>query len=111
MNHPNYKRSKVYIEPKSSGLSVVQYMREKTSLNIIADTPPTESKYSRVISCTGTFEAGRVMLYHESDWEDFLFELTQFTPDEKYRDEAVDCLTMATSKLRDSLVNMEDLVL
>lgn len=53
-------RSKVYIEPKANGHSVVQYMKKNSRLNVVLDKAPTESKDSRLTGVSPFIEAGKV---------------------------------------------------
>lgn len=87
------KRSSVRIEPKASGLSVIQQLRRNTDLNIISITPPKESKELRTLANTPIFEAKRVRLV-EGDWNDeFLTEITSFPA--YIHDEYVDLINYA----------------
>lgn len=110
-SHPLHNRSMVYVEPKASGISVIQQMRENSRINIVADKPPTESKYARVVSITGMLEAGRVMLNPQVNWEDFLFQCSQFNGSDNNKDDLVDTLTMACSKLQSLSWDMSEVVI
>lgn len=83
--------SKVYVEPKATGKSIVQQMKRSTDLNIIEDESPTDSKVVRAHAAAPNIEAGRVVLV-EGDWNDaFLDEVTTFP--RAAHDEHVDNLT------------------
>jgi predicted phage terminase large subunit-like protein len=83
-------RSKIYVEPKASGLSVVQTLKKATNLNIITSEAPKEDKESRVQTVSPKIEAGRVIL-HNGGWnEHFINQCTSF-PNAQHDDE-VDCL-------------------
>jgi predicted phage terminase large subunit-like protein len=85
------KRSYFYIEPKASGLSIMQYLREKSTYNIIGDEPPKESKVVRLQYGLPVLEAGRVKLLHGT-WNDkFISECIAF-PNGKH-DDMVDILS------------------
>jgi predicted phage terminase large subunit-like protein len=85
------QRSKIYVEPKASGKSVVQTIRKTTNLNIIESEAPKDDKLTRVHTVSPKIEAGRVFL-HEGPWNDaFISQLTTF-PNAEHDDE-VDCLT------------------
>lgn len=88
-------RSKVYIEPKASGKSIAQEIKEKTRINIIEDkTIKDNGKITRVFAATPTMEAGRVLIPEGEGWVDgFLTECSQFP--HGTHDDRVDCLTGA----------------
>jgi predicted phage terminase large subunit-like protein len=104
-------KSMIYIEPKASGISVVQQLKAETMLNVISDKPPTESKFSRVTAITGILESERVYLADNQNWETFLYQCSQFTGENGFRDDMVDALCIAISKLPPTGFNMEDLIL
>lgn len=84
------QRSKIHVEPKASGLSVVQTLKKATNLNIITSEAPKEDKESRVQTVSPKIEAGRIIL-HTGGWnEHFLNQCTSF-PNAQHDDE-VDCL-------------------
>lgn len=90
-------RSRVYIEPKASGISIYQEIRDKTNINIIKDRPPVEAKLTRVFSATPVMETNKVFVPEDESWVDqFLTELAQF-PNGTF-DDQVDCLTGAIRK-------------
>lgn len=85
------RQSKVRVEPKATGKSVVQVLKAATSLNIFEATPPKESKQSRVNSVVPTVQAGRVFLPKGMAWvADFLIECASFP--NGANDDRVDCL-------------------
>lgn len=55
------RSSKIYIEPKANGHSVVQYMKKNSNLNVILDKAPTESKDSRLTGISPFIESGKVV--------------------------------------------------
>jgi len=88
--------SRVFIEPKASGKSVVQQLKRSTGLNVIEDEPPSQDKVSRVNSVSAIIEANRVMLL-DGRWIDgFLNECSTF-PNGNH-DDMVDVLTMALDR-------------
>lgn len=71
-------RSKIKIEPKASGKSVVQELRRMTALNVMEDRPPKDDKVTRANGASPKCEAQRVKL-HRGQWnDDFLNELAAF---------------------------------
>jgi predicted phage terminase large subunit-like protein len=85
------RQATVVVEPKASGLSVIQELRRHTALTVIEDKLPPGDKVTRTAAQSATYEAGRVRLPEFAAWVDgFLDELAVF-PAGKH-DEAVDCL-------------------
>src|SRR5690606_30102469 len=56
------QNSKILIEPKASGKSLVQQLKLSTNLNIIELDPPKDSKVTRANSVSAICEAKRVKL-------------------------------------------------
>jgi predicted phage terminase large subunit-like protein len=84
-------QSKIRVEPKASGKSIVQQIKQTTGLNIIEDEAPKDDKVTRVNSVSPKIEAGRVFLV-EGNWNDsFLNQCASF-PNGLHDDE-VDNLT------------------
>lgn len=89
--------SRVYIEPKASGLSIAQHLKKHTNLNVIEDEPPTESKITRAKARAPFVEAGRVFLPTGAGWtEEFFKEITEFPKGDL--DDIVDAFVGALSK-------------
>ena len=92
-NYGYSSSSKVKIEPKASGKSVKQQLKQSTNLNVIEDKPPTQDKVSRANGIAPFIESGRCVLL-EGSWVDgFLNQCASF-PNGVHDDE-VDCLVMA----------------
>lgn len=89
-------QSRIYVEPKASGKSIVQQIKRTTGLNIIEDKPPTQDKVSRVNSVSAIIEAGRVNLMEGRYIEPLLEECAAF-PNAAH-DDRVDTLVMALDK-------------
>ena len=89
-------RSRIYVEPKASGKSIVQTLIRETGLNVKEDKPPTKDKVARVSDISASLESGRVSLLYGKWNEEFLDQLTKF-PAAKH-DDMVDCLVMAVNK-------------
>ena len=80
------------VEPKATGISLVQVMKKETGLNVTEGKPPKGDKVARAHSCEGTLEGGRVFLPTGMAWvEHFLSECAAF-PNAAH-DDRVDCLT------------------
>jgi len=94
-------RSRIYIEPKASGKSIVQQLRRNTGLNVIEDKPPVQDKVSRVASISPIIEAGRVFLNDGRYIDSFLDECAGF-PNAAH-DDQVDTLVMAIDKYTNRL--------
>ena len=89
-------KSRIFVEPKASGKSIVQTLIRETGLNVKEDKPPTKAKVARVADISASLESGRVSLLN-GDWNrEFLDQLTKF-PSAKH-DDMVDCLVMAINK-------------
>ncbi len=86
-------QSRIYVEPKASGKSVVQYLRKQTKLNVIEYTMPEGDKVARTNANQPIMEGQRVKLLKGSWNARFMDALAMF-PNAKH-DEAVDCLNMA----------------
>lgn len=92
-------RSKFKIEPKASGLSIIQSIKEKSSINVMPYKFPKSGKVRqndpkevRARAASPSVESGRIYLIDGSWISSFLDEVTMF-PNAAH-DEAVDCLTM-----------------
>ena len=93
--------SSIYVEPKASGLPLVQTLKRETSLNMIIDKAPTSDKVSRARSCAPYMESGRVYLLQNGSFvESFMHQLTTF-PNGKLKDK-VDCLVMAIQRVNEN---------
>ena len=88
--------SRIYVEPKASGKSIVQMLRKSTGLNIMEDKPPTQDKISRVTAVSPFIESRRVNLLDGRYINDFLNELKAF-PNGAH-DDQVDVLVMAIDR-------------
>lgn len=97
--------SKIYIEPKASGISIVQQLQAETSLNVIESAPPKEDKVTRAHAITPVCEARRVKIVKGTGFEiDFLDQLVSFSPIAK-RDDMVDTLI---NGIREILLKSEE---
>jgi len=86
-------RSRIEVEPKASGKSIVQVLKKQTGLNIMEGFNPTKDKVSRVQDISPIVESGRVHLMLGA-WNDaFLNEMAIF-PNGAH-DDRVDTLVMA----------------
>lgn len=91
------KESKCYFEPKATGISTVQQLRDTTSLNVVEDKSPRDSKETRAKSVSAKVESGRVFFAEGVNWDDFIQELLIF-PNGK-NDDMVDTFVMALLEL------------
>ena len=84
----------IRVEPKATGISLVQVMKKETGLNVTEGKPPKGDKVARAHSCEGTLEGGRVFLPEGMAWVGpFLDECAAF-PNAAH-DDRVDVLTGA----------------
>ena len=87
------RNSFLYVEPRASGVSIVQVLRELSNLNVCEIKGRKESKLVELTAVLPLLESGRVVLV-EGAWNDlFIKRLTEF-PYGKH-DEAVDVLCYA----------------
>lgn len=89
--------SKMYVEPKASGKSIVQQLAVESDINVIESTPPDNDKITRANGISARLEARRVKLVKGAYTEKFLSQLELF-PNAKH-DDMVDCLIMAVENL------------
>jgi predicted phage terminase large subunit-like protein len=89
-------QSRIFVEPKASGKSIVQTLIRDTGLNVREDKPPTKDKVARVADISATLETGRVSMLQGRWNSDFIDQLSKF-PSAKH-DDMVDCLVMAVNK-------------
>ena len=89
-------RSRIYVEPKASGKSIVQMLKRQSGLNIIEDKPPTQDKVSRANSISAFCESKRVKLLDGRYIDNFINQLKSF-PNGAH-DDMVDTLIMAVDR-------------
>lgn len=88
----------VLIEERGSGQSLLQSLKQETSLPVVGFKVDTD-KVSRAHSVTALFETGRVLFPKSASWlSTFLHELEMFPSGA--HDDQVDALTMALTYLR-----------
>lgn len=93
-----YAPAAILVEDKASGQSLIQDLRS-TRLPIVPIKVDSD-KITRLVSCTGNIEAGRVYLPGNAPWlTDFLGELSAFPA--APHDDRVDALTQALRYLAD----------
>ena len=81
-----WKPDLILIEDTSSGMGLIQLLREQTSLSIVG-RHPKDDKETRMYRHQGRFEAGRVLLPVEAPWlAGFESELLSF-PSGRYDDQ------------------------
>ena len=91
------QRSIVYIEPKASGKSVIQRIRELTDgINLQEYKLPEGDKTARLSANQPYFESGRVFFLKGTWNEDVINEICGFP--NMVHDEAVDCINMAITQ-------------
>lgn len=92
--YSKFKPNAVVIEDKSSGSSVIQNLRQKTLIPIIAYDPKGRDKEIRASAITPTVEAGKCFIPETVNWvEDFIIEHERFPNAE--HDDQVDTTSMA----------------
>lgn len=97
--YTKHKPSAVVIEDKSSGSSIIQHLRQKTTIPVIAYDPKSRDKEVRASAATPTVEAGKCFLPENAPWvEDFIIEHERF-PNASH-DDIVDTTSMAIEYFR-----------
>lgn len=78
----------IRVEPKATGKSVIQQIRDETDLNIVESIPPREDKRTMVNTVSPKIEAGRVKLHRGSWNEEFINQVCSFpkAPHDEYID-------------------------
>jgi len=94
--HGYTRMSKLHVEPKASGRSVVQELRAISQLNVVEAPTPTGSKLERVNSISPFLEAGRVVLIDGGWNEAFISQCASF-PNAAH-DDMLDCLCQAIAR-------------
>ena len=98
-SHEGNSESKLHIEPKANGISVVQMLRAISTLNVKETPTPKDDKEVRLRVVSPRIECGRVFMV-DGDWtEDFLDEICGFPA--MPHDEMVDILGYAINDLYD----------
>ena len=95
--HEGNKESILHVEPKANGISVVQMLREISTLNVKETPTPTDDKEVRLRTVSPRIECGRVYVVEGSWNDDFLDEVCGF-PSQPH-DEFVDILGYAINDL------------
>ena len=91
----------VQIEDKSSGSSIIQYLRRNTQIPILAYNPGQKDKQLRAIEATPLIRSGKCFLPRQAAWlSDFLVEHEQFP--NTLHDDQVD----VTSQMADYFTNL-----
>lgn len=92
--------TKVNVEDKSSGTSLIQTIRRKTQIPI-NPIPVDSDKYTRVLGVQGYIESGYVVIPQSAHWiNDFIDECEAFTATDSHKhDDQVDALVMAINDL------------
>ena len=101
-NNGYTEESRIWIEPKASGISAAQVIKSTSILNIILDESPKDSKLQRVYINLPFLESGRVFLLEGAGFVDpYLNEVTVFPAGERNEhDERVDITNMAINKAK-----------
>ena len=89
--------SKLHVEPKANGKSVVQMLKAVSTLNVKETESPSDSKETRLKVVSPRIECGRVVLVEGAWNDDFLDEVCGFPALE--HDEFVDILGYAINDL------------
>lgn len=88
--------SKIYIEGKASGKSIIQTLKRETNFNIV-EIQPKGSKLERKNACSPYFESGRVIINKDIQSKEKLIEQLIF--DQIKNDDALDVVMYAIEVL------------
>lgn len=92
--------SKIYVEPKASGKSVVQMIKDGTNLNIIEDESPDVDKITRLFGISPIVESRRINIINGGWVQNFMSQVCSISPDYKTKhDDMADTLIMAVRRL------------
>lgn len=91
------KNSKILIEGKASGKSIIQQLRQSTMLNVIELPAPKDDKVTRANAVTAVCESHRVKIVRGPYVDHLLQQVTTFP--NAIHDDMVDCLVYAISQL------------
>jgi predicted phage terminase large subunit-like protein len=92
--------SKIYVEPKASGKSVVQMIKDETDLNIIEDEAPDVDKITRLFGISPIVESRRVNIINGGWTENFMAQVCSISPDYKPKhDDMADTLIIAIRRM------------
>ncbi len=97
VSHEGNSESVLHIEPKANGVSVVQMLKETTTLNVRETPMPVDDKEVRFRVVSPRIECGRVFLVDGIWVEDFLDQVCSFPA--AAHDEFVDILGYAINDL------------
>lgn len=89
-------RSKVHVEPKATGKSIVQDLRHIKEMNFVEAPNPDADKKVRVNGISPFVEAGRVVLI-DGSWNDHFVDQCAGFPRAAH-DDMVDCLVQAVNR-------------
>lgn len=99
--HNQYKPQTILIEDASSGIQLVQDLKEQ-GIYCVKPIRPEGDKQTRLFAQASLFESGKIHLPTKAHWvDDFIHELTAF-PSAKF-DDQVDAVSQALTYLRDRL--------
>ena len=77
--HGYTDESYIYVEPKASGLSIIQMLERYTTLNVLSDKPPRAGKVERTKANLPFYEAGHLRTLVNAPWTGmYLGELESF---------------------------------
>lgn len=76
--HDGNSESKLHVEPKANGESVVQMLQEISTLNVKRTPTPTDDKEVRLRAVSPRVECGRVFIVEGSWNDDFSMKYADF---------------------------------
>ena len=99
LNEETPRPSTVYIEAASSGIQIVQTLKQSTRLPNRRRSPRKEAR-SRVEATTGLWESGKVYLPREAPWLNDAEQMLTFLPESGKWDDVTDAVTLGLSPMR-----------
>jgi len=94
--------SKVFVEPKASGLSAAQTLRRYSKLNVIIDKPPVDDKVVRFKAGLPFAEGGHFIVLDGAPWAKMYTDELEAFPFSEY-DDLADCTSMAISWAKEDI--------
>jgi predicted phage terminase large subunit-like protein len=91
------EQSRIFIEPKASGKSIVQSLRNNTMLNVMEAESPDKDKVTRSYANQPIYQSQRVKLLNGAYYNNYINQLTTFPKGS--HDDMVDVTNMATKTL------------
>ena len=93
--YEEYRIKRIWVEPKSSGLDVINYLKRKTNVHISNLPAPTDDKLTRLNAASPFIEDGKLILIEDASNSIIIEQLTGFP--QVIHDEAVDLVSYSVN--------------